>query len=43
VDFEPVLDLLPQAAVRVIEVAPTFLAEEIVLGRKRLEALFKDE
>jgi len=37
VDFEPIFDLAPPSALRVMEIASGYIAEEIVLGRKRLE------
>jgi len=39
VDFDPLLELLPGDALRVIEVSSRFIAEEIVVGRRHLEEL----
>ncbi len=39
VDFEPILDLLPANALRVMEVSSGFMAEEVVLGKRRLEEM----
>jgi len=39
VDFEPLLELLPSDALLVMEIAPRFLAEEVEMGRKRLEEI----
>jgi sugar phosphate isomerase/epimerase len=39
VDFEPILELLPDRAIQVMEIESSFIAEEIVLGKRRLEEL----
>jgi len=39
VDFAPILALLPPEALRVMEVSSAFIAEEIVLGKRRLEEI----
>ncbi|MBM4034623.1 MAG: sugar phosphate isomerase/epimerase [Planctomycetes bacterium] len=39
VRFEPLLRLLPADALRVMEISSGFIAEEIVLGRRRLEEI----
>jgi len=39
VDFEPILELLPLGAVQVMEISSSFIAEEVVVGRKRLEEM----
>ena len=37
VDFEPVLERLPPDAIRVLELSSSFITEEVLAGKKRLE------
>ncbi len=39
VDFDPILDLLPPQALRVMELSSGFIAEEAALGKRRLEEM----
>ena len=39
VEFEPLLGLLPEGAIRVMELSSGFIAEEVTLGRTRLEEM----
>lgn len=39
VDYAPLVGLLPRDALRVMEISANFIAEEVALGRRRLEEL----
>jgi len=39
VDFKPIRELLPQGAIRVMELSANFIAEEVQMGKRRLEEM----